>query len=133
VLDDLPILTDDDILDFKEQPSTFDSAINSVSVRYFDPERKETIVTAPVRALGLVATFGTIHQTYDFPEIPTAHLATRVALRELLATTTPTRGFDLVTTRKPTPGARTSISACRRPSAASPTWCAWWARNRAAR
>jgi hypothetical protein len=100
VLDDLPILTDDDILDFKEQPSTFDSAINSVSVRYFDPERKETIVTPPVRALGLVATFGTIHQTYDFPEIPTAHLATLVALRELLTTTTPTRGFDLVTTRR---------------------------------
>jgi hypothetical protein len=100
VLDDLPILSDDDILDFKEQPSTFDSAINRVSVRYFDPERKETIVTPPVRALGLVATFGTIHQTYDFPEIPTAHLATLVALRELLTTTTPTRGFDLVTTRR---------------------------------
>lgn len=100
VLNDLPILTDDDILDFKEQPSAFDSATNSVSVRYFDPERKETIVTPPVRALGLVTTFGTIHQTYDFPEIPTADLATRVALRELLATTTPTRAFDLVTTRR---------------------------------
>jgi hypothetical protein len=101
VLDDLPILTDDDILEFKEQPSTFDSAINSVSVRYFDPERKETIVTAPVRALGLVTTFGTIHQTYDYPEIPTAGLAVLVALRELLTTTTPTRAFDLVTTRRP--------------------------------
>jgi hypothetical protein len=101
VLEDLPILTDDDILEFKEQPSTFDNAINSVSVRYFDPEKKETIVTAPVRALGLVTAFGTIHQTYDFPEIPTAGLAMIVALRELLATTTPTRAFDLVTTRKP--------------------------------
>jgi hypothetical protein len=100
-IEDLPILTDDDILDFKEQPSTFDSAVNSVSVRYFDPERKETIVTAPVRALGLVTSFGTIHQTYDYPEIPTADLATRVALRELLATTTPTRAFDLTNTRRP--------------------------------
>lgn len=100
VLEDLPILSDDDILDFKEQPSTLDSAVNSVSVRYFDPERKETIVTPPVRALGLVAAFGTIHQTLDFPEIPTGSLATRVALRELLAFTTPTRAFDLVTTRR---------------------------------
>lgn len=100
VLEDLPILTDDDILDFKEQPSTFDSAINSVSVRYFDPERKETVATPPVRAMGLVAAFGTIHQTYEFPEIPTGSLANRIAMRELLATTTPTRGFDLVTTRR---------------------------------
>lgn len=100
VLEDLPILTDDDILEFREQPSTLDSAINSVSVRYFDPERKESIVTPPVRALGLVAAFGTIHQTFDFPEIPTGGLATRVAQRELLATSTPTRTFDLVTTRR---------------------------------
>ncbi|WEN16868.1 hypothetical protein PY254_10665 [Rhodanobacter sp. AS-Z3] len=101
VLADLPILTDDDILDFKEQPSLLDNAINSVSVRYFDPEKKETIVTAPVRALGLVASFGTIHQTNDYPEIPTADLAARVALRDLLTTATPTRAFDLVTNRTP--------------------------------
>ena len=69
-------------------------------LRYFDPERKESIVTPPVRALGLVAAFGTIHLTYDFPEISIGSLALRVALRELLATTTPTRAFDLVTTRK---------------------------------
>lgn len=101
VLEDLPVLTDDDILEFKEQPSVLDNAINSVSVRYFDPEKKETIVTPPVRALGLVASFGTIHQTYDYPEIPTAELANRIALRELLATSTPTRAFDTATTRKP--------------------------------
>lgn len=100
VLEDLPILTDDDILDFKEQPSTLDSAINSVSVRYFDPEKKETIVTPPVRALGLVSAFGTIHQTYDCPEIPTAGLATRVAQMKLMATATPTRLYELVTTRR---------------------------------
>ncbi len=99
VLADLPILTDDDILDFKEQPSILDNAVNSVSVSYFDPEQKETIVTAPTRALGLVASFGTVHQTNDYPEIPTAGLAARVALRDLLTTATPTRAFDLVTTR----------------------------------
>lgn len=101
VLGDLPILTDDDILDFKEIPSTLDNAINSVSVTYFDPEKKETITTAPVQARGLIAAFGTIHQTIEYPEIPTATLAARVALRELRATATPTRAFDLVCTRKP--------------------------------
>jgi len=100
VLDDLPILTDDDILDFKEQPSILDNAVNSVSVSYFDPEQKETIVTPPVRALALVASFGTIHQTNEYPEIPTADLAARVALRDLLTTATPTRAFNLVTTRR---------------------------------
>lgn len=99
-IDDLPILTDDDILDFKEQPSIQDNAINSVSVRYFDPERKETIVTPPVRAMGLVAAYGTIHQMNDYPEIPSAELATRVAQRDVLVGATPTRAFDLVTTRR---------------------------------
>lgn len=103
VLGDLPILTDDDILDFKELPSTLDNAVNSVSVKYFDPEKKETITTPPVQARALIAAFGTIHQTLDYPEIPMAELAARVALRELRATATPTRAFDLVCTRKPLP------------------------------
>lgn len=97
----LPILTDDDVLDFKEIPTVLDNAINSVSVKYFDPDRKESIITPPVRALGLIAEFGVIHQTYDYPEISTAALAVRVAHRELDASTTPTRAFDLATTRKP--------------------------------
>lgn len=97
----LPILTDDDVLDFKEIPTVLDNAINSVSVKYFDPVRKESVITPPVRALGLIAEFGVIHQTYDYPEIPTGEIAVRVAHRELLASTTPTRAFDLATTRKP--------------------------------
>jgi hypothetical protein len=100
VLEDLPILTDDDILEFKEQPTTLDRAVNSLSVRYFDPEKKETIVTPAVRALGLVRKFGEIHETLDFPEIPTGSLALRVAERELRARVTPTRGLPLVTKPK---------------------------------
>lgn len=100
-IDDLPILTDDDILDFSEQPSTLDNAINSVSIKYFDVERKESITTPPARALGLITAFGTIHQTYDFPEIPNSKLALLVAQRELLATATPTRAFELATNRVP--------------------------------
>jgi hypothetical protein len=98
VIEDLPILTDDDILDFQEQPTTLDRAVNSLSVRYFDPEKKETIVTPAVRALALVRKFGEIHETLDFPEIPIGSLALRVAERELRSRCTPTRGFKLVTT-----------------------------------
>ncbi len=97
-LDELPILTDDDILDFREQPTTLDRAVNSLSVRYFDVQRKESVVTPAVRALGLVRQFGEIHETLDFPEIPVGSLALRVAERELRARVTPTRGFRLVTT-----------------------------------
>ncbi|ODT97255.1 MAG: hypothetical protein ABS82_00965 [Rhodanobacter sp. SCN 67-45] len=100
VLADLPILNDDDILDFKEQPAILDNAVNSVSVRYFDPQRKETIVTAPTRALGLVAAFGTIHQTTDYRAIPAADLAARIAQRDVMASATPKRVFDLATMRK---------------------------------
>lgn len=98
-LGSLPVLTDDDILDFREIPSTLSNVINSVSVRYFDPETKERVATPPVRALALVADHGTIHQTYDYPEIPVGPLAARVGLRELQSTATPTRAFELTTTR----------------------------------
>ena len=100
VLANLPILNDDDIVAFEEVPTVLDEAVNSVSVKYFDPQRKEAITTPPLRAMGLVAEFGTIHQTYEFPELPTDALANRVAARELLARCTPTRVFNLVTTRK---------------------------------
>lgn len=99
VLGSLPILTDDDVIEFSETPATLDSAINSVSVKYFDSELRETITTPPVQARGLIAAFGTNHQTFDYPEIPTADLALRVAQRELRATATPLRAFELVTTR----------------------------------
>ncbi|MDH7453592.1 hypothetical protein QF205_11010 [Luteimonas composti] len=97
-IDSLPIIGDDDILEFRELPTTLDRAVNSVSVRYFDPERKEKIITPAVRALGLIRMFGEIHQTLDFPEIPDGRTATRVADRELRAYVTPKRTFELMTT-----------------------------------
>lgn len=101
VLDDLPILNDDDILDFSEQPTVQDSAANSISVKYFDPALKEDIITSPVQALGLIDAFGTITQVSDYPEIPIAGLAAIVALRDLKSNVTPSRTFALKTTRKP--------------------------------
>lgn len=100
-LEDLPILTDDDILEFREAPSILDNAVNAVGVRYFDPINKEDVETGALRALGLISSFGTIHQTNEYPEIPTAGLALRVAMRDLRTTATPTKTFDLVATRKP--------------------------------
>lgn len=97
-IDSLPIIGDDDILDFKELPTTLDRAVNSVAVKYFDVERKETVITPAVRALGLIRRFGEIYKVLDFPEIPTGDLALRVAERELRAYVTPTRTFDLANT-----------------------------------
>lgn len=96
-LDALPIITDDDVLKFKETATVSDNVVNSVSVKYFDPERKESVITPPVRAMGLVAQFGEIHQTFEYPEIPIGRIAIEVATRELLARITPTRAFELDT------------------------------------
>lgn len=97
----LPILSDDDILEFSAQPSLPDVAVNSVTVTYTDPQQKQDCTAPPVQALGLVDTFGTINQSTDYKEIPTAALATRIAGRDLLASVTPKHAFDLTTTRKP--------------------------------
>lgn len=101
VLDELPIIDDGDILEFRELPTTLSQAVNSVSVKYFDVVRKEFVITPAARALGLIRRFGEIHQTLDFPEIGNATLAVRVAVRELRSYTTPTRAFELVTTPRP--------------------------------
>lgn len=96
-LESLPIMGDDDILELKRQPTTLHGVTNSLSVRYFDPARKETIITPAVRALGLIKAFGEVHETLDFPEIPTADLALSVAERELRARITPSETFEVVT------------------------------------
>lgn len=94
--DDLPVVTDDDIISFSALPSTLDSAINSIAVKYFDPCRKEDVITPAVQALSLIDTFGVIHQTMACPEIPDGGLALIVAEREVRTTATPKVSFDLV-------------------------------------
>lgn len=97
----LPILTDDDILEWSMQPSTLDVAVNSVTVTYTDPQLKQDRTAPPVQALGLVDTFGTINQSTDYKEVPAAALAARIAARDLLASVAPKHAFDLTTARKP--------------------------------
>lgn len=96
-LESLPIIGDDDILEFRKQPTTLHGVTNSVAVRYFDPIRKESVITPAVRALGLIRVFGEIHETLDFPEIADAATATKVADRELRARITPTETFEMAT------------------------------------
>lgn len=96
-VESLPIMGDDDILEFRRQPTTLHGVTNSLAVRYFDPARKETIITPAVRSLGLIRAFGEVHETLDFPEVPTADLALTVAERELRARITPSETFEVVT------------------------------------
>lgn len=98
----LPVLTDDDILDFSSEPSTLDDAANQVVVEWFDVVRKETRSTSPVQALGLIQAFGgVVAESLSYPEIPVETLALRAADRDLRKKATPLRRFELKTTRTP--------------------------------
>ena len=101
-LDSLPILTDDDILDWNDSPKPLDDLVNSIAVEYFDPQQWINVTTRPVTALALISANGLNHQTNEYHELPTADLANRIALRDLAAAITPASVFsDVVTTRKP--------------------------------
>jgi len=101
-LNSLPILTDDDILDWNDAPKVLDDLVNSVAVEYFDPQQWITVTTRPVTALALISANGLNHQTNEYHELPTADLALRVAQRDLAAMITPASAFgDITTTRKP--------------------------------
>lgn len=98
----LPVLGDDDILDWASEPGTLDDAVNQVVVAWVDPARKEQRSTAPVQALGLIqALGGVVSETAQYPEIPAENLALRVAGRDLRNKATPLRRFELKTNRVP--------------------------------
>ncbi|PAS97938.1 MAG: hypothetical protein CGU28_03085 [Candidatus Dactylopiibacterium carminicum] len=94
-LESLPVITDDDILEFSKQPTTLVSAVNSLAVKYYDPDQKRNITTSPMQAPELIDAFGLIHQVVEYPEIPTAELALRVTERDLRAKMSPLQAFDL--------------------------------------
>lgn len=98
----LPILTDDDILEYEEQPSDPIESVNQLTVEWFDPLRKEKRATAPQHALGAIqAAGGIIAETASYPEIPYEALADRVCARDLKQKSTPLKRFSLTTTRVP--------------------------------
>lgn len=97
----LPELTDDDILEWKEEPSVLEDAVNQLQTRWFDPELKEARITPSEHALAAVDAFGgVISQTADYPEIPSELLAMRKNSQELRARSTPTRRISPICNRR---------------------------------
>lgn len=101
-LDDLPILSDADILEFEREPSNPNDSVNEVVVEWFDPVKKEQRSTTPIQSLGAIQSAGAvISETAKYPEIPYEDLALRAAARDLKSKSTPLNRFRLTTTRRP--------------------------------
>lgn len=94
----LPIIgeADDDIIEFRQEPSAVTEAVNVMRVEWFDPQAKEDRVTAPLGAQGHIRSSGEqIPETRVYPEIPAESLALRVCKRDLKAGATPLSRFRL--------------------------------------
>lgn len=99
---DLPVLSDDDILEFERQSSILDEAVNQVVVEWFDPLAKENRSTAPMQALGAIQAFGAVNgEVRTYREVLTEGLALRLAARDLRARATPLERLTATTTRRP--------------------------------
>lgn len=100
VLANLPILGDDDIIEYQEQPATLDEAVNQVIVEWFDPVAKEDRSTAPIQSLGgIQRAGGVVAEVASYREIPAEALALRVGARDLQTKGQPQSRFELKTTR----------------------------------
>jgi hypothetical protein len=102
VLDDLPILADDDVIEWGEEASDPLEAVNQLTVDWFDPEKKEKRTTAPLQALGaIMAGGGVLAESRSYPEIPYEDLALRVCARDLALKSPSLRRFTPTTNRAP--------------------------------
>jgi hypothetical protein len=83
-INDLPLFTlDDGLIDISEDASSSDSAVNEQIVTYVDPITGDG-GQVRVQSLGSFQALGAIYTTTnDYPGIPTAELANRVAMRDL--------------------------------------------------
>lgn len=99
----LPIITADDVYEFRQQPAPgTQELVNQILVNWRDPERNEDRTTAPLQSLGgIQAAGGVISETRSYPEIPTEALALRIGDRDLRVRSAPLSRFDLVTNRRP--------------------------------
>ena len=96
----LQVLTDDDIIDYSEQPGTMQDAVNQVIVEWRDPQQREDRSTAPVQSLGGIQTVGAVvGEVATYREIPDEQLALRVAGRDLQSKARPLRRMQLKVTR----------------------------------
>lgn len=101
VFDDLPIFTETDILEFSQEPTNIDEAVNRIIVEWNDPVKDEDRATTPVTSLGAIQSAGgVVSETITHREIPYEDLALRVGARELRARATPLSRFNLTTNRR---------------------------------
>lgn len=100
-IDDLVIITSDDIVDLTIEPTTLSEMVNQVSVKWFDPERKEARQTAPFQNLGAIQAAGRpIPEQSDYPEVPYEPLALRLCARDAQARGTPLSKLSMTTNRR---------------------------------
>ncbi len=101
-LGSLPVLGDDDILEYEEEPSDPLEAVNQVTIEWFDPTKKQKRSTAPIQSLGAIqALGGVVAESLAYPEVPTEALALRIGARDLAQKATPLKRFRLTTNRVP--------------------------------
>lgn len=98
-LGSLPIIGEDDIVEFSQDPSVITETGNKLSAEWFDPVAKETRTTAPMFSMGNVRSAGRVitAETKKYPEIPVESLALRVVARDLKSTAVPLNKFSLTT------------------------------------
>lgn len=96
----LPVLNDDDIIDYSEQPGMLQDAVNQVIVEWRDPLKREDRSTAPVQSLGGIQAVGAVvGEVVTYREIPEEQLALRVAGRDLQSKARPLRRIAAKVTR----------------------------------
>lgn len=101
-IENLPVLSDDDILEWHEEPAVLDDAVNALQTQWFDPVNKEEVMTPAEHALASIEAFGgVITETYVRNEIATFGLAARVNSRQLRARSLALRRISPTCNRKP--------------------------------
>lgn len=96
----LPVLSDDDIIEYAEQPGTMQDAVNQVIVEWRDPQQREDRSTAPVQSLGGIQAVGAVvGEVATHREIPEESLALRVAGSILQSKSRPLRRITAKVTR----------------------------------
>lgn len=97
-LETLPIIGEDDVMEFSQDASVITETGNMVRVEWTDPTAKEERTTAPLYSQGNVRSAGrVIPQTSKYPEVPTESLALRLCARDLKSVATPLAKFTLTT------------------------------------
>lgn len=102
-LDDLPLFdTESGILSISDASvSSIGSTVNAVQVKYHDWRNDEERTVSVKNSAAIAAAGGVVNQvTRDFPGLPNAALALRVAQRELRAVSTALRKFTITMDRR---------------------------------